>query len=346
MKARIWNPKTVFYDYVANRKIIYFDQNAWINLRDGTDVVTLELLKVLERCVTEKRIVLPLSFAAVMECSNISNLKTRATHAEMLDRFSGGVVYRIPDVIFRHESITAIQNVILGQSVPCEVDMFFSLLPDHIGSSSIVFEDSQAGARQSQFLVDYIRGDPKFRSLSFLLNCGLKFDRHAQGHKNYEDGMKHALKASLDKYAQMPKQQKRANILLRERMLLLEKHLYPAFDALLAGFTLIERIDFFKELNSKIGEGGEKRIRDLFSFMPAMDQYAQLHLFNTIDAGRRPVYQDFYDTEHCCIPSAYSDVFVTMDNRVLCFLEASKNTKSLTVNDFGTLLDILHGYLK
>ncbi len=95
--------------------------------------------------------------------------------------------------------------------------------------------------------------------------------------------------------------------------------------------------DAFDKLMESKGEGGKRRLRDLFDRMPIMGQHCRLLAADQMETARHPQPQDFYDFDHGTIPPIYSDAFVTFDNRLIGLIKKAARGKAELITTLAQL---------
>lgn len=310
------DPKAVHAERVSGRKIVYFDHNVWIELRDARNGNAIACLDFCRAAVERAKVVLPLAFPAVTEAIEIPDLSTRLAHADLLDSLSSGVTFRSSQVLMGLEARLAYQWLFKDQQesmVP--EDEVFTSLPNYLGDASMDFPSGWSREDATRMVRD-VAADSKVRSVRFVAEQRDWRKDHEDLRERYVREMER-VRAEL---ARAPRQQKQAvlaRLLEDERVSLMKLHVIPECSKQLISEVGLQGAGAaFKQIAARKGLGGSKRVKEIFKRMPMMDQHARIFAHNAKETGRRPREQDFFDFDHGTAPPIYSDAFATLDGRL------------------------------
>ncbi len=285
---------------------------------DRTELRTPEAIACLAACraaVEGQKAVFPLAFPAVTEAIEIPARATRLRHADLLDALWNGVTLRSPQVLLRLEAEQAYRWLLNDEEIHVSREDVLTSLPDHLGEASVSFPADWTPEEISHFMT-CLADESRMRSIRYLAeqrNWGVD---HTPMRERYVREMEKNRQQRLGNAAQ-PKQAAFSRALLGERVALVKQYLIPAArNALLSEVGPQRAAAVLEKLRARKGEGGERRVRDLFARMPMMDQYARLLALDAMEVARRPRAEDFYDFDHGTGPPIYGDAFVTRDKRL------------------------------
>ena len=314
----LYDHRTIFARRVGARKLVYLDHNAWIELRDLRTPRSAACLAVCHAAVERQKAIFPLAFPAVTEAIEIPDRATRLRHADLLDALSNGVTFRAPPILFNIEAEQACRWLINDEEVRVSREDIFTSLPYVASEGAITFPAGWTVEQVAQFIAA-LTDEPVMRRCRTLRYMAEQRDwglEHAPMRKRYVHEMEQTRQRRLAAEAQ-PKQAAFAQALLDEREALVKHYLIPALTSvLLAEVGPRHAIKSLVELIARKGEGGKRRVGDLFAKMPIMDQHARLFALDAMEKARRPQPQDFYDVEHGTAAPIYADAFVTFDKRL------------------------------
>jgi len=317
LSLSVWihNPRKIFAEHVQGRKLVYLDQNAWIELRDAKSPEAVRCLEVCRESVEHRQVIFPLAFPIVTEAIEIGDLETRLRHADLLDSLSTGITFRAPPVLFGLEAQNAYLWFYKGEDRQLSREEVFSYTIEFVGNHIVEFPPGFPPEAVSQY-VAHTANDERMRSVRFVATQRDWKAGHAPMNEAYVRGMRN-LRQRRPSQPRLPKKQTFARALLTERISLLKNFVAPAFTK-----SLIEEVgvDKLSEASrgylAAKGEGGKKRIGQIFARMPMLDQHARLFALDAIEVARKPQAQDLFDIDHGTVPPIYSDAFVTLDNRL------------------------------
>ena len=315
ISVNVFEPRQVYATRVGDRKLVYLDHNAWIELRDATTPSARSCLEVCRKSVTEGRAVFPLALPAISEATEIADKETRLRHADLLDSLSNGVTFRSPEVLFRLDAEAAYCWLFRDKEVVLTRQDVLTSVPDHVGEGQVTFP---AGCRPEQIakVVGEMAVDSRIRTVRFIAEQDHAGKKHPSVTGKFVQGMEDNRQKRLEA-DKLPKQATFARSLLGERVLLIKQYVISVGrDLLIREVGVNGLLAAIHDFRSRKGEGGRQRIKELFRRMPLLDQHARLLALDAMELGRYARSQDFYDVEHGTVAPVFADAFVTLDNRL------------------------------
>ena len=91
-EVQVFDIHQVFADRVGAKTVVYFDQNAWINLRDGDAAGASECAEICHAGVAEGRVIFPVSYASATELLAISDDALRLRLLPLMSRAANCLV--------------------------------------------------------------------------------------------------------------------------------------------------------------------------------------------------------------------------------------------------------------
>lgn len=312
------NSSAVFAERIDGRRIVYFDNNVWIALRDANTPTERACRELCERAADGGLVVFPISFAVFHELWQIPDAGSRRRQAELQDRLCRGVTLRAPQALRAAESAAAYSWLFHGLPLPVRRSHGFTNVVDIVGDGSLEFP---AGWRPAD--VDRLVNDHWLRvSLTDLVSMLPEIDRLRDDYEEATDAR------HVEQWRAFGAGRKlnRERVLREERTYLFRKHVLPAFRNLLLG----EEPDIApEEINARVeacarGLGKERhRLANLLATVPTLELSAQLFTLRALEPGRKAKAQDFWDLEHAITAPAYVDAFVTADRGLARLVNAA-----------------------
>lgn len=310
----------IFSQRVGTRSLAYLDHNIWIDLRDCASPEAERCLRASLDAVDRGRVLFPLSVAAVTETLEIDDDACRIRQAELLDKLSHGVCLRPPEFIFKSEAKVAFRAFFCNEPTTVPRHEVYSTVTEFLGTAVLAFPAGWT-AENAAKMIELVKNAPQLHSVAFFAEHIKLKQRHAQPLQDYVQGMSRGIAEAR----QMPaanKQQRFAKLLHGERESLIKRYVLPAFSRLIDETYGTDKVAHAVTLAETMhGDGGPKRIKEIFKVMPAMDVRAHLLAMSLHDDQRIPEPQDFWDMQHACAAPSYSDVFATRDSRLRQLLE-------------------------
>lgn len=336
MIVRAYDPKQIYGERIGARRLVYLDNNVWIELRDVASQEAKLCRELCERLVHSNKVLFPLAFPSITEAIDIPDASTRATHCSLLDDLSNGVTFRTPNVLLGLEAQKAAEWFFLGRDSALDRTEVFTSVPDHLGEFSFRIPAGWPASMVRKFQED-MANEPRLRSVRFIAEQGGWKERHASNLERYVRLMQE-VRERQNTRPKLPKKQEFARALQEERVELLRIYV------LSGGVAHLERLLGAEEARVRIhevgrsqGDGGPERIRALFARMPMMDQSAHMHAHDTMESSRKPQRQDFFDMDHATAPPVYADAFVTMDRRLATFVRNAKRGRATLISSLAEL---------
>lgn len=317
---QVHDHRTIFATQVGQRKLVYLDHNAWIELRDLKTAEAVACLAACRWAVERQKVIFPLAYPAISEAIEIGDRTTRLLHADLLDSLSNGITFRSKRVLFKLEAVIAYRWLLKDEESHIPREDVLTSLPDYLGEGQLSFPAGWTPEMAAQ-LMTYLAHEPKLRSVRFIAEQRDRGVDHVLIRERYVFEMEKNRQERLGNAGEM-KQGKIQRALLRERLALVKQYVIPVGeDALFNEVVSQGAAAAFKQLKPRKGEGGNRRVRELFERMPMMDQHARLFALGAMEVRRRSQAQDFYDFDHGTVPPIYADAFVTLDKRLARLVE-------------------------
>jgi hypothetical protein len=294
----VYESRRIFAERVGQRKLVYLDQNVWIDLRESK---TPEAAACLEACrsgVEGGKVLFPLAYPAIAEAVEISDVSTRLRHADLLDALSSSVTFRSSAVLLRLEAEHAWRWLFADEEALVGKEDVFSGFLDHLAEPAVMrFPAGWIREDIAKFMRDVVN-KPGVCNVRFMAEQQDWRNDHAQILERYAREMEENRQKRLAE-PQPPKPQAFVIALRAERQELISRFVVPAaLGSVIAESGLARAPDLLRQFRATKGDGNERRVQQLFARMPIMDQHARLMALNVVETQRRPQPQDFYDVEH------------------------------------------------
>lgn len=304
---RSYDPLQVFDRWIANREIIYLDNNIWIELADNQAPSAARTAQALLQDFRDRRVLCPLSFAAISELIDQPNDIRRARRARLMDSLSDGVVLRNSSPICDAEASTLAPGGDLA-GVRREA---FSLLLDYLGDHFLLAaDDSDLAFKLVEFIRDYMRLNAEARSVARLLELSCINEMRSRHVLEARDYLARATRdTDATRKDIIANRLSRAQVLKRVQQNVLDTCLFR---------RVLGR-------NATLPPPQEPRaLSRLIARLPTMSLMAEIFTARYCDPSRKPQRQDFFDTEHATA-AIYCDVFVTSDKNLFTILSRAKS---------------------
>jgi hypothetical protein len=312
----------VHAERVEARRVVYLDHNVWIELRDGKTEAARSCRSACEAAFDSGSAIFPASFASIVECAEIEDRAVRLQHADLIDRVSNGVTFRLTSVLMRIEAQRAHYWLFHGLEPRDHASDVFTTVGDYLDGMHIDFSSVWSAAKIDECL-RYVRSHPKMRSVRFVVESDDSSTTWTEYRIRYVDGMRKSQSAWAC-HAPPQKDAAFARALLRERIGLFREHVLPASTARLVAEVGVEGVRAaVADFRKRKGDGSRRRIKEVFARCPIMDLRARLLARDTLERYRHPRHQDFFDFEHAAVAPLYADAFVTLDSRLRVLIAES-----------------------
>lgn len=333
----VYEPRRVFIERIGSRKLIYLDQNVWIDLREVKTPQATACLDACRTAVSCGKALFPLAYPSIAETVEISDIPTRLRQADLLDSLSLGVTFRSSVVLLRLEGERAWRWLFAKEENLVVKEEVFSSPPDHLDEPAVMkFPAGWTAENVEKFMTD-LRGKSGIRSVRFIAEQRDWGDEHVQRLERYVQDEE----ADRQRRLGQPKIQKQRAfaLALREgRQHLIHRFVVPAAaKSVLAEYGPERALELLQQFRATMGDGDDGRMKKLFERMPVMDQHARIMACGVVDTNRRPQPQDFYDAEHGMAPPIFSDAFVTRDSRLARMVIAAGRGRAQVITDLGAL---------
>jgi hypothetical protein len=304
---------------VANKPLVYLDSNVWIDITEKFP----ELAEYSRRLVHANKLLFPVSFPIVDEVFQQPTEEKRLRVAELMDELSRGVCFRPSKMIHDLEANLAL-NVILGTSTPAiQKEQILTWVVEFVGRMVLKFPPSWKQQDADRFHSLIVNRD-ELRSVKYLaksLQGNQMRQENAERMKRYVDGMTSSIEKSNSDFRHLAKDVRRKQLLLEERISVVNKLISPNMSKALLKVVGPEKLlDTIAAISKQIGEGGLKRLEQIMKAMPSLDLYCHILAERSCNSSRKVREQDFYDVEHIIVGGAYADFFVTSDGNLFDFL--------------------------
>lgn len=138
-KLRMFDPGEVFAQYVDGRRVVYLDNNIWIDLRDAENDEAVSCRDACKRVVADGRAIFPLSYGSVTEVLTNPSRDARERQADLMDALSLGVTFRSPVVVNILETETAYRVFYKREAAVGRRREVFTMIPEHLGTGWMHF---------------------------------------------------------------------------------------------------------------------------------------------------------------------------------------------------------------
>lgn len=321
-----FDPRNIYAEHLANRKVVYLDNNFWIKLTDGKTPAARSCRQLCIEAVARSVAVFPISYASISELLEQPPQAPRDAQAALMDELSTGITFRSEQAIHEYEIRSGLEFLLHGSAVPHDRSELFTFVIEYMSG---VVVDVPAGftVDEALDLADHYRMHPDLRSVSWLLAhmdlCNLQ-SVHAASASTYVEKMGEHIKRVETHFRDQGKFNKHT-LLLEERAGLLHATVFPAIARLvLKQYPLNRALSITPQLaqglKGKDGNLDANTLEALFSTMPSLEMFAELMAARMLNPGRKVKRQDFWDIEHGRVAAPYSDVFATYDGELLDLL--------------------------
>lgn len=327
---RQFNPEKIYAEHVDGRRVIYLDNNIWIDLRDGKTDEARACRAACQRAVDEGRVIFPLSYGAVSEVMHNPSKDARERQADLMDALSLGVTFRAPHVVYALEGEAAYRYFYRNDTTPAvSRSQVFTLIPDHIGDGRLEFPAGWKPDAVAKFL-GFMQREAGWRSVRWYVDH-LDHEEIVENHQlgRYESAMAEVVAKQRELARGESKTKVRARLLTQERVALFKQHVLPAIRRAMIREVGVERIaEESDRVLREHGEGGPERLAQVFrAATPSLELLAQLFAARALDTKGKPKATDFWDTEHASVAPAYADAFVTADGGLRTLLLGLKRKR-------------------
>jgi hypothetical protein len=143
---------------------------------------------------------------------------------------------------------------------------------------------------------------------------------HAAAKDHYVERLSESMARSNEHFGKLPKRQRRARLVLEERIWAIQIVLVPRQTSrLLAAVGPKGLLAACSMLQERVGEGGEERLEQAMAMMPSLDLFCHIMAERVSNRDRKVRAQDFHDVEHA-VAGVYADFFVTSDRNLFDIL--------------------------
>lgn len=325
--VRQFEPEKIYAEHVDGRRVIYLDNNIWIDLRDAKTDEAYVCRGACLRAVDEGRAIFPLSYGAVSEVLHNPSKEARERQADVMDALSLGVTFRAPHVVYALEGEAAYGYFYRNDTTAAvSRSQVFTLIPDHIGDGRLEFPAGWRPDDVAKFL-GFMQREASWRTLRWHVDH-LDHEEIAKHHQlgRYESAMAEVVAKQRELARGESKTKVRARLLTQERVALFNQHVLPALRRALIRDVGIERIaEESDRVLREHGDGGPERLAQVFrAATPSLELLAQLFAARALDTNGKPKATDFWDTEHASVSPVYSDAFVTADGGLRTLLRTQR----------------------
>ncbi len=314
-------------------RIVYLDQNKWIDLLSATLHPTerpdvYEVLEFLVEEVRAGRILLPLTFTNIYETHKINNLDRRHNLAYVQATLSHGLVFRGPHRRLQTEIGDVVRNICGMPVVEHEQQWFLS---NAFFESVLEAGDSRVEPISDRLLA-YMRQNPKFFLYRFLLESSE--ERRVFAVKKYSAGAD-----------ELRQRVERRRALHAGESTSMRRRIYSAL-------LMIDAQDFILECARHAGapwrtitDAGAANARRLISDVPTY--YIELEITLRLEAQNRAITEnDFRDMQSFSTVCAYADCVIAEKQFVNLAIQAGLDKKFNTriSSDLSALLEVKEAY--
>jgi hypothetical protein len=148
----VFEPAQVFADDIGERKIVYLDNNVWIDLRDGQSEAARRCYDACLRVVTEGRAVFPVSWAAVSELLELPSADLRCKQADIMDSLCGSLTFRAPALIQGLEAEDVFAQLFSDGAPRDRRHEVFTMLVDYTGDGRLKFPEGLRASDVDRFV--------------------------------------------------------------------------------------------------------------------------------------------------------------------------------------------------
>jgi hypothetical protein len=311
-----FDPAQVFSEHVGGRKVVYLDNNIWIDLRDELTEPAKRCREACLRAVGDKRAIFPVSWASISELLELPPPALRAKQADVMDGLCGSVTFRNAAVIQRLEAEDVFAHLFFGLARTDRRAEAFTLLPDYTtdGVGRLSFPEGlrpeqveryvsmwrsreENPAMRVRWMVDHLDHEQALRNHERANGYGPEMDERRAAHREH---------LGVERVS-------RSKAAHEERVYMFNTSVLPVIRRELP--KLLQRpretIRRMTELHSN--ENARIFRRAFRAAAPLMETMTQIFARQAQDVTRTTERQDFWDVEHAALPYAYADAFVTAD---------------------------------
>jgi hypothetical protein len=342
-EVTVYDPLKIYADQIGERRVVYLDNNAWIDLRDGKTPDARACRDLCRQGVEGDRAIFPASYAAVSELLEIADQASRVAQAELMESLCLGVTFRSMEIILNLEGEDVYRHLVGGTESPGRRPQVFTNLPDYFDDITLSFPEGwypdevdayvalhRSTAGSLRWMVDHHQ-TPEQAALSHA---------RANDYPALIDDRRAAYREHLG-----VKVVDRDVVAHEERVFMVNSYVLPAVKRV--GLPDGDKIQIAKSFQAKMqGPGNRKAFsRSFRAAGPALESLAQIFARQSRDYRRKTTKQDFWDVEHAVV-SAYADAFVSGDSYLTDVLRLGDRRPPAARSDILPSISDLVAWLK
>lgn len=341
----------IYDSYVADKAIIYFDSNAWIDLATERTARAKDLLAACRDSVQEEQAIFPLSYPAVDELLYQPERYKPLRQAHLMDGLSHRVCFRHSNHVWAEEALATQVAFASGTPVGSCVARIFTCSVEYLNDAVFRFPDGWDDDSADEF-IETFRSVIERVSLHWLWRTHPRdeawMERREKTLESYVTKMHARINESSAMFRNGSGKLDRKRLLLEERIWAFNNHIRPTVvqDAI-NRLGPQGALQYFKSVTASRGEGSAERFEQLIESMPAVDVFTEVMANRVLNPTRKVKSTDYLDNEHCSVAPAYSDVFYTRDSNLYDLLvnrcRSIRRHGCKVLCDEADLIDILRG---
>jgi hypothetical protein len=306
------------YERIKGRRLIYFDNNVWIDLAEAKTDDAAESLRLARVAREAGLVVFPVSYPAVIELLRQPVTPTSRLQAELMDELSEGLTIRAERHVVDLEVLRAYEYLIQGEGRDRHDQMFTTVI-SYLADGSIEFPDGWSDDDAHEFVELFRQSAPGVRWMQEHLPLEKLRTRYADDDRRYLDKIA-TQNADLANFQNPDGSLNAAKLRREEHTYVLKTYVIKRLPRLVGLAAMGLAIRKFEEREKT----GKSTLATVIAMMPSTNLSCELHVQKRMDRDRRVREQDWHDHEHAVLGVPFCDVFITSDGELVDLLRRSR----------------------
>lgn len=331
------------YERVKGRRLIYLDNNVWIDLAEAKTADAIEALRLARVARQSGRAAFPVSYPAVTELLRQPVTATSRLQAELMDELSEGLTIRAERHVVDLEVLRAYEYLMQGEWRDRHEQMFTTVV-SYLADGSIEFPDGWSEHDAHELVELFRQAAPGVRWMQEYLPLEKLRTRYADGDRRYLDKIA-TQNADLADFQNPDGSLNAAKLRREEHTYVLKTYIIKRLPRLVGLAAMGLAIRKFEEREKT----GKSCLSKVIEVMPSTNLSCELHVQKRMDRDRRVREQDWHDHEHAVLGVPFCDVFITSDGELVDLLRRSRkvvNFRASVLKGLQALLQCLGSMLE